>query len=427
MRRIAQSVWIVVLAIPAVYAQLRFPCSQLVTERLDPLVTPGEVSPHLHQIVGGNAFNITMDPENDLPGLSTCTTCRFVEDKSNYWTAVMYFKHPNGSFIRVPQMANHNTGPGIQDGGMTVYYFQPRAPTSNLNIVAFRKGFRMRVGNPMRRRNDIDPSSTEATATSFRCFVGSDPGVGLPGSGPADSFEFPSVPCSGGIRSNIYFPQCWNGVDLDSPDHESHVAHPIGALFGTDCPSTHPVRLPLLFMEIVWDTRPFNDPALWPQDGTQPFVFSMGDPTGYGQHADYVFGWEGDSLQRAMEVCFGGEGIATNCPVLTVQDTDSMNNCKQGAKVPEVTEGQYLEKLPGCNPLQGGPEPATSIPNCNAPSTTTAAPVPTGPSVVVIPPWTVCNPGTVHQVGVPFCDSIPPKTGTAGPLQTSPPAIVTPF
>ncbi|KAF6759366.1 hypothetical protein DFP72DRAFT_133759 [Ephemerocybe angulata] len=32
---------------------LRFPCSQLVTERFDPLVTPGQVSPHLHQIVGG--------------------------------------------------------------------------------------------------------------------------------------------------------------------------------------------------------------------------------------------------------------------------------------------------------------------------------------------------------------------------------------
>lgn len=36
-------------------------------------------------------------------------------------------------------MANHNTGPGLQNGGMTVYYFQPRAPTKNLNIVAFRK------------------------------------------------------------------------------------------------------------------------------------------------------------------------------------------------------------------------------------------------------------------------------------------------
>ncbi|TEB18281.1 hypothetical protein FA13DRAFT_1649444 [Coprinellus micaceus] len=41
------------LAVSLASAQLRFPCSQLVTERFDPLVTPGEVSPHLHQIVGG--------------------------------------------------------------------------------------------------------------------------------------------------------------------------------------------------------------------------------------------------------------------------------------------------------------------------------------------------------------------------------------
>jgi hypothetical protein len=47
-------------------------------------------------------FNITMDPaKGDIAELSTCTTCRFKEDKSNYWTAVLYFKHRNGSFIRV--------------------------------------------------------------------------------------------------------------------------------------------------------------------------------------------------------------------------------------------------------------------------------------------------------------------------------------
>lgn len=35
-------------------ALIRFPCSQLVIDRLDPLVTPGQVpSPHLHQIAGG--------------------------------------------------------------------------------------------------------------------------------------------------------------------------------------------------------------------------------------------------------------------------------------------------------------------------------------------------------------------------------------
>lgn len=35
-------------------ALLRFPCSQLTVQRLDPLVNPGQVpSAHLHQIVGG--------------------------------------------------------------------------------------------------------------------------------------------------------------------------------------------------------------------------------------------------------------------------------------------------------------------------------------------------------------------------------------
>lgn len=38
----------------SVSALLRFSCSQLVVERLDPLVNPGIVgSPHLHQIIGG--------------------------------------------------------------------------------------------------------------------------------------------------------------------------------------------------------------------------------------------------------------------------------------------------------------------------------------------------------------------------------------
>lgn len=40
---------------------LRFSCSQLVIERTDPLVNPGlNPSPHTHQIVGGNSFNVTV-------------------------------------------------------------------------------------------------------------------------------------------------------------------------------------------------------------------------------------------------------------------------------------------------------------------------------------------------------------------------------
>jgi hypothetical protein len=84
---------------------LRFACSQLVVERTDPLVNPGQkYTPHLHQIVGGDAFNITMDPANDPAQLSKCTSCSFNQDKSNYWTAVMFFKAKNGTYIRVPQV-----------------------------------------------------------------------------------------------------------------------------------------------------------------------------------------------------------------------------------------------------------------------------------------------------------------------------------
>jgi hypothetical protein len=42
----------------ATAAMLRFQCSQLTIDRIDPLVDPGQVpSSHLHQIVGGNSLN----------------------------------------------------------------------------------------------------------------------------------------------------------------------------------------------------------------------------------------------------------------------------------------------------------------------------------------------------------------------------------
>ncbi|KAG2012825.1 hypothetical protein CC2G_009795 [Coprinopsis cinerea AmutBmut pab1-1] len=316
-----------------------------------------------------------MDPDLDIENVATCTTCRFKEDKSNYWTAVMYFKHANGSFMRVPQIANHFTG--NPDGGMTVYYIQP---PDNSPVTAFPKGFRMITGDPMIRKQKYGDVSPDSWALTFRCWDNFEPfdpsnlPNAAPGS-PVDTFALPNRPCHGGIRSNIFFPSCWDGVNIDSPDHKSHVAFLEGDVgadgiyqWNSTCPSTHPVRVPLVFYEIVWDTRPFN--SMWPTDGTQPFVLSMGDPTGYGHHGDYLFGWEGDSLQRAMDNCLDYAGRPDGCKELTVLSDEDINSCKVPVLVDEVVEGEYLRELPGCNPLQYGPESATMVPSCTAVSTT---------------------------------------------------------
>jgi hypothetical protein len=85
---------------------LRFGCSQVVIDRIDPLVNPDQLpSPHMHQVIGGNAFNVSI-PSTDVSSLASCTTCNFADDFSNYWTANLYFKARNGSYKRVPQIPN---------------------------------------------------------------------------------------------------------------------------------------------------------------------------------------------------------------------------------------------------------------------------------------------------------------------------------
>lgn len=62
----------------------------------------------------------------------------------------------------------------------------------------------------------------------------------------------------------------------------------------------------------------------------------MGDPTGLGQHGDYVFGWKDDSLQKAMDRagCFGAE-----CGTLKTQAIDSARTCTVPRRVHEDIDG----------------------------------------------------------------------------------------
>ena len=135
-------------------------------------------------------------------------------------------------------------------------------------------------------------------------------------------------------------------MNLDSPNHKDHVAYPTSGpanflSLGGTCPTTHPVRIPQVMYEVVWDTTSFNNKADWPATG-QPFVLSQGDATGLGQHADYVFGWEGDRLQKAMDVsnCLGAGG----CNVLKTQNIATAKACTVKKSVNEDIDGCKLPR-----------------------------------------------------------------------------------
>jgi len=55
-------------------------------------------------------------PQHDPAEKSTCTSCQFTEDLSNYWTAVLFFRARNGTFKRVLQLAQFDMQG--QNGGM---------------------------------------------------------------------------------------------------------------------------------------------------------------------------------------------------------------------------------------------------------------------------------------------------------------------
>lgn len=139
---------------------------------------------------------------------------------------------------------------------------------------------------------------------------------------------------------------CWDGKNLDSPDHQSHMYSTTkgGFQVADPCPASHPVRMPQVAYETMWNTTMFNDKSLWPEDGSQPFVWSTGDTRGYSTHADYLFGWEGDSLQRAMDAPCFFQRCSVKHPegVLKIQTPEEQNACKIPVTVKENVDGCEL-------------------------------------------------------------------------------------
>src|SRR3569833_773808 len=130
--------------------------------------------------------------------------------------------------------------------------------------------------------------------------------------------------------------RCWDGKNLNNPDHQTHKYNTIkndGFMIAPPCPSSHPIRMPQVTYETVWDTTKFN--SLW-TSGENPFVWSFHGNSGYGIHADYLFGWKGDALQRAMDK---SECFYDGCGSITKQAMSVANQCKVKDQVGENIDG----------------------------------------------------------------------------------------
>lgn len=192
--------------------------------------------------------------------------------------------------------------------------------------------------------------------------------------------------CPDGVRAELLFPSCWNGKDLTSANHKSHVQFPELVQTGA-CPPGFPVRLPVLFYETIFDVKQFKD---YPGR----FVLANGDATGYGYHGDFIAGWDPDLLQNALQVCNSTSGMQEECPLFTIQGEKNTTSCSM--TLPERLEDDDTHgprsSLPGDHPIYAGPAYAPACEGTSLSSEATVSPRPTlassseSSALITIPP-----------------------------------------
>ena len=68
---------------------------------------------------------------------------------------------------------------------------------------------------------------------------------------------------------------CWNGVDVDTPNHRDHVSYATGT--GWRCPPSHPKQLPQIVLEFEFRAEEYK----W-----QDISLSSGSASGYGKFTE---------------------------------------------------------------------------------------------------------------------------------------------
>lgn len=231
----------------------------------DPIVFPGQPgASHHHTFMGNYDTDAFSTPESLLNGSGT--SCTVPQDKSGYW---------------VPSVIK-NGQPVTSDYLQTIYY--KAGILDYTQVRAFPAGLRFLVGDMM------------ATPDEFRDAVGTVEGFECGDS--VYNWDFNGLVCPAGSQLNIRYqaPSCWNGIDLDSANHKSHMAYPVNGV----CPSSHPVPVPMIEVKLAW-----------PVDGDLSAIDLATMMGASSFHFDFMNGWDQGVLGALVEHCING-GLQCN-------------------------------------------------------------------------------------------------------------------
>jgi hypothetical protein len=89
------------------------------------------------------------------------------------------------------------------------------------------------------------------------------------------------------LQLDVFFPDCWDGRRLDSPDHRSHMAYSRN----WTCPRSHPVKVPRLRFIVTYPIQ-------------SPKELRLASGGIYSAHADFFNGWHQKAFTRLVADCF---------------------------------------------------------------------------------------------------------------------------